>query len=322
MKFLHAVVLFGAAVPCLLAAPAHAQLPAKPIRLVVSVGAGSAPDVIARRLADKLAPQIGQPVMVENRPGVSGILAADHVAKSQPDGSALALAMGSTLAIAPHVYRKLPYDTMKDLTPVVQLGSTPFVLLVNAADPAQNLAQFIARAKASPGSFSFSSFGNGTAAHLIGEELKRVAGIQMLHVPYKTSAIPDLMGGRINASVTDLGSARPFLGGKIRALAVTGPHRYAAYPDIPTFGELGFPSFAAMVGWVGLFVPTGTPGPVVERLAKDIGAVALGDDMRNTMALLGYEPTGQATQAFAQTVRRDHGRWGQLVQDIGGITLD
>lgn len=322
MKFLHTAALLGAAAFCMLAAQAHAQLPSKPVRLVVSVGAGSGPDVIARRLADKLAPQIGQPVMVENKPGVSGILAADQVAKAQPDGSTLALAMGSTLAIAPHVYRKLPYDSMKDLAPVVQLGNTPFVLLVNASDPARTLAQFIAQAKARPGALSYSSFGNGTAAHLLGEELKRAASIQMLHVPYKTTAIPDLVGGRINASISDLGSVRAQLGDKVRALAVTGPRRHAAYPDIPTFGELGFPSFDAMVGWVGLFAPAGTPAPIVERLAKDVAAIALGDDMRNTMALLGYAPTGQPTQAFAQTVRRDHARWGQVVQDIGGITLD
>lgn len=330
MNVLRAVAVAGAAFPLTLAlvlpkpAAAEAPLTTRPIRIVVSLGAGSGPDAIARRIADKLAPAVGQSVLVENRPGVSGILAADNVAKSTPDGSALAFAMGSTIAIAPHVYSKVPYDTLRDLRPVIQVGTTPFVLLVNAADPAKTLAQFIANAKARPDTVSFASFGNGTAAHLMGEELSRVAQIRMVHVPYKTSAIPDVIGGRINASVGDLGTARPHLGagGKLRALAVSGAARNAAFPEVPTFGEQGFPSFDVMVGWVGVFAPAGTPTPVIARLAKEIGAIVNTEDMRTSMALLGYEPTGQASEAFAQIVRRDHDRWGKVVKDIGGIALD
>lgn len=330
MSSIRAVAVVGSVFAIALAlvppkpAAAEAPLSTRPIRLVVSLGPGSGPDAIARRLADKLAPTVGQSVLVENRPGVSGILAADTVAKSSPDGSTLAFAMGSTIAIAPHVYSKVPYDTLRDLKPVIQVGATPFILLVNAADPAKTLAQFIANAKANPNTVSFASFGNGTAAHLMGEELSRVAQIQMVHVPYKTSAIPDLIGGRINASIGDIGTARAHLGtgGKLRALAVSGASRNSAFPEVPTFGEQGFPSFDVMVGWVGIFAPAATPAPITARWAQEVVAILKTEDMRSSMVLLGYEPTGQTNEAFAQIVRRDHDRWGKVVKDMGGITLD
>lgn len=296
------------------AAPAGA-----PVRFIIPLPPGTAQDAMARRLADRMAVLWSRPTVVENKPGASGILATDAVVKSAADGSVLSFTMASTITIAPHTFRKLPYDPLTDLKPVIQVGTTPLVLVVNETNPARTLKEFLDNARKNPGKVSFGSFGNGTSAHLLGEELAAKSGTKLLHVPYKSVATTDLLGGTVDSLISDFGSVRDFLQppARLRVLALTGDHRSREYPNIPTFGEQGFPSLDPMVGWVGVFAPAGMPDAQVERLAKDLTPVVKGEDMQRQMAAFGYEPSGLSGSALRQYVKEDHGRWGAIAKSVG-----
>lgn len=304
------------------AAAAHAQIPASdkpPVRIVIPLMPGSAQDAIARRLAERLAPVWSQTAIVENKPGASGILATDAVVKAPGDGSVLAFTMASTITIAPHTFRKLPYDPMRDLKPVIQVGTTPLLLVVNASNPARTLREFLDAARKNPGKVSFGSFGNGTSAHLLGEELNRKAGVKLLHVPYKSVSTPDLLGGTLDSAITDFGSIREYLRApaRLRVLAVTGSQRNREYPDIPTFGEQGLPSLDPMVGWVGVFVPAGMADTEVARLARDFGRVVGGTELQQLLRSFGYEASGLTGAALKRYVQEDYARWGAIAEAIG-----
>lgn len=295
-------------------------------RIVVTVPPGGGIDTIARRLATKVAPAMGQPVIVENRPGASGVLGVDNIVRSAPDGSSLILAAGSTITVLPHLMKKLPYDAAKDLTPIAQIGVTPLVMLVNADNPAKTVGEFVAAAKARPGTMSYGSYGNGTLGHLIGEAFKHAAGVDLVHVPYKgcAAAINDLIGGQVSAVMCDIGSSAAFLqpGSRLRGLAITGTGRVAAFPSIPNFPEAGYPTLGPLVGWLGIFGPANMPKPLVATLMADFAAVMKTEDMRAALAQIGYEVGDPDPARFARTVRDDTVLWGKLIQSIGGIALE
>lgn len=318
-------VAWAQGAPATLATPGAATL-AKPARIVVTVPPGGGIDTIARRLATRMAPVLGQPVIVENRPGASGVLGVDNIVRSAPDGSSLILAAGSTITVLPHLMKKLPYDAIKDLTPIAQIGVTPLVMLVNSDNPAKTVAEFVAAAKSSPNTMSYGSYGNGSLGHLIGEAFKHAAGVTMVHVPYKgcASAINDLIGGQLSAVVCDVGSAAAFLqpGSRLRGLAITGTHRLVSFPAIPTFPEAGYPTLGPLVGWLGIFGPANMPKPLVAALVKDFADVMKTDDMRTALAQIGYDIGDPSAANFAKTVQQDGVVWGQLIRSIGGITLE
>ena len=299
------------------AQPSGAAKP--PVRLIIPLPPGSAQDAMARRLAERMSVVWAQPTIVDNKPGASGILATDAVVKSPADGSVLSFTMASTITIAPHTFRKLPYDPLRDLKPVIQVGTTPLVLVVNASNPARTLKEFLDNARKNPGKVSFGSFGNGTSAHLLGEELNGKAGVKLLHVPYKTVATTDLLGGTLDSAISDFGSVRDFLQApaRLRVLALTGDHRSREYPDIPTFGEQGFPSLDPMVGWVGVFAPAAMPDAQVEKLAKEFAPIVQGADMQQQLRAFGYDASGLTGSALRQYVQDDYARWGAIAKRSG-----
>ncbi|CAN7780882.1 tripartite tricarboxylate transporter substrate-binding protein [Variovorax sp. LjRoot175] len=307
------------------ATPASATLN-KPGRIVVTVPPGGGIDTIARRLATKVAAAMGQPVIVENRPGASGVLGVDNIVRSAPDGSSLILAAGSTITVLPHLMKKLPYDATKDLTPIAQIGVTPLVMLVNADNPSKTVGEFVAAAKARPGTMSYGSYGNGTLGHLIGEAFKHAAGVDLVHVPYKgcAAAINDLIGGQVSAVVCDIGSSAAFLqpGSRLRGLAITGTGRVAAFPAIPNFPEAGYPTLGPLVGWLGIFGPAHMPKPLVDALTADFANAMKTDDMRTALAQIGYDIGDPDRARFTRTVRDDTVLWGKLIQSIGGIAVE
>ena len=272
----------------------------KTLRLVVPLGAGSAPDAIARRLAENMGAALGRTVLVENRPGNSGFIAGDSVVKSPADGSSLYVTVSSFVVIAPQVYRKVPYNALKDLKPLTQLGSTPIAWSVAANSPIQSLADLIA------------------------EAFSKQAGIQLRHIPYKTSATPDLIGGVVATNLTDLGSVKPYLAkpAKVRTIAITGAKRVPEFPDVPTFHEQGFAQLDAMMGWLGVFAPAGLPAQATAELNAAIASSLKDPKMREAMSTVAYTPTGVAGDAFAQLVQGDHQRWGQVLNAMGGLQLD
>ena len=302
-----------------------AGYPERPIRMVVPYAAGGGVDAIARQVGRKLGDALGQQVMIDNRPGAGAIIGLDAVAKAAPDGYTILFTAGSSMNINPHVYKKLPYNPAKDFQPVAQAGNTPLLLLVNATNPARSLADFNAAAKAKPGSASFGSYGNATTGHLMGVAYAKDAKIELLHVPFKGAApaLTDLMAGQITAVIADLGSSAGLIkGGKVRALAQTGSKRNPALPEVPTFGEAGFPGMAGMTGWLGVFAPAKAPREAVDKLASTLNKVLQEADLKASMAELGYEATGLAGAKFDELVRADTERWGKVVKDMGGITLD
>lgn len=303
-----------------------AAFPSKPIRILVPLAPGGGVDTITRKLGDKLGPALKQPIIIENKPGAAGTLAIDSMAKSPADGHTIALVAGSMIAINPHVLRKMPYDTAKDLVPVAQVGTTPLVLLVNASNPAKTLKEFLAGAKAKPKDASFGSYGNASVGHLLGEAINKAAGVTMIHVPYKgaTPAITDLIGGQVSAVIADFGSARAHIGpgGKLRALALSADKRVAAFPNVPTFGEEGLPQLNSMNGWLGVFAPAKTPKDIVAKLAAEIAKALAADDLKVGLADLGYEATGTGGDKFAEIVKQNTDRWGAVIKSVGGITLE
>ena len=293
--------------------------PAKSVRMVVPFAAGAGSnDIMARLIAQKLAENFGQQFVVDNRPGASGIIGTDIVAKAQPDGYTV-LMMSLTFTVLPSLFSKLPYDTLKDLTPVTMVASAPLMLVVNPSVPAKSVAEFIAYAKANPGKLNFGSGGAGATPHLAGEMLKSMAGIQVTHIPYKggAPALADLVGGQIQFMLENIPGTLPFAkAGKLRALAVTDLKRSPLLPELPTLDESGLKGYQ-IVGWNGLFVPAGTPQSVVNKLhAAVVRALALAD-VKERLAILGADGVGDTPQHFAAFIKADIAKWAQVVKNAG-----
>lgn len=299
--------------------PAAAQAyPAKPIHLVVGYAAGGSTDSVARLLGQKLAEELGQPVIVENKPGAGATIASDYVAKAAPDGYTLFM---STIAntINTTLYKRLSFDFERDFAPVSLVATVPNVLVVNPDVPAKTVKEFIALAKSKPGGINFGSSGSGSSVHLSGELFNMVAGVQLTHVPYKGSApaAVDLMSGQIQAMFDNLSTALPFIkAGKLRALAVTSAERSPAAPDIPTMAEAGLPE-CEVLSWFALVAPAKTPKDIVDRLnAATVKALA-DPAVKQQFAALGADPVSSTPAALADLIKSETAKWAKVVKASG-----
>jgi tripartite-type tricarboxylate transporter receptor subunit TctC len=298
------------------AAVAEDSYPARPLRIVVPFAPGGSTDIVARLIADRLAAAVGQPVVVENRAGAAGNIGAEAVARSAPDGYTLLMATTGVMAINNALYGSIGYDAARDLEPVIFVASITNVLAVPPELPAASVAELIALARREPGKLTFASSGAGSSTHLSAELFKSMAGVEVLHVPYKGSgqALADLMAGRVSMIFDNMPSALPYIkAGKLRALAVTGTKRSPAMPELPTISEAGLPGYESL-SWSGIAVPAGTPKDAVARLNREIGALLGRPDMRQKLAELGAETVGGAPEAFDAHVRAERDKWTQLIR--------
>ncbi|MBX9827731.1 MAG: tripartite tricarboxylate transporter substrate binding protein [Xanthobacteraceae bacterium] len=299
----------------LLAQPAFAQWPERPLKLIVPFAAGSSSDTIARIIGAKLGERLGQQVVVENRVGASTVIGTDAVAKAPPDGYTLGLANTTTHAASAALNANLPFDPVKDFIPVAMIGSSPFVLIAAPQVPAATLAEFVALAKAKPGTLSYASAGTGTLAHLAGELFKRQAGVDVTHVPYRGTAqsMVDLMQGRIELSVSTIPpTLQQIREGKLRALATMSRKRNEMLPDIPTVAEAGVPGCEAGL-WTAIVVPAGTPPAIIRRLNEAALAVAAAADVQQAMKIQGVDPEPGSPEAVAERIRADIVKWKEVV---------
>ena len=293
--------------------------PIKPVRLVVTYTAGGPADIAARALAQKLAEMWGQQVVVDNRAGAGGIIGTELVAKAAPDGYTLLHGTAAGLIINPLLVKKVPYDTFRDFAPVSMVVIVPQLLVTHPALPATTLKELIALAKARPGALNYASVGIGSPNHLGMELLKSMAGIDMVHVPYKgaTPAMADLIAGQVQLAFNGMASVLPQIAsGKMKAIAIGSARRSPAAPDVPTVAEAGLPGFE-YVAWNGNFAPAGTPAALVNRLSADIRKALAAPDVVQRLASLGSEPGGNTPAEFAAYVKADHARWARVVQAVG-----
>jgi len=295
--------------------------PSKPIRYIVPFPPGGSSDLIARVIAPKMSERLGQPIIVENRPGAGGMLGVDVVAKAEPDGYIIGLAAAGALSSNIHLYPKMPFHPEKDLAPITNLAMIPFFLVAHPAQ-ASSIKELIEQAKAKPGALSYGHGGQGSTMHLAGELLNMLAKVNVQSVPYKGSApvSSDVLGGQIPFGVVDVPSAISNVrAGKLRALAVTSRQRIAAAPDVPTFEEAGVPGYEA-VGWFGSVAPAGTPREIIQRLNLETrNALAL-PDVRERVIAAGTEPATTTPEEFAAYIREETKKWGEVVR-AGGIKL-
>jgi tripartite-type tricarboxylate transporter receptor subunit TctC len=314
----------AAALALCAAFPAAAQdWPARPVRIVVPFSPGGVADNSARVIADKLGARLGQQVIVENRAGASGNIGTEAVAKAAPDGYTLLLGFDGTMVINPHVFAKLPFDTLRDFAPVTKLGDATLILVAHPSVPANNLPELIEYSKKQPGGVAYGTSGTGGTPHLAGELLRQRSGANLVHVPYKGGgqAIGDVVGGQIPLVYTAIATAQQYVkAGRLKAIAVSSDKRSSALPDVQTFVEGGQPGFV-VASWTGIFAPAKTPRPIVERLQKEIATVLADPEVRARYATLGIEPVGNPPDRFAEQVRDDLARWEKVVKQAG-IKID
>ncbi len=317
-----AACALAAAIPATIPAAWAQAWPARPVNLIVPFPAGGTTDVLARALGQELSKSLGQPVVVENRPGAGANLGADHVAKAKPDG--YTLLMGAVHhTIATSVYRRLGYDFQKDLAPITVVAVVPNVLVVNPQVPAKTVQELLAQARAQPGKLAYGSNGAGTGQHLIGAQFESMGGVQLLHVPYKGSGplTTDLLGGQIAMSFDTVTPVLPHIkAGKLRALAVTTARRSVALPDVPTLDEAGLKGFD-MGTWFGVLAPASTPREVLARLGADMNRIIESPQFRRKMEEIGAEPIGGSPEQMARQIRDDTDRFARLVKDAK-VALD
>ena len=311
-----AAALITFSVPWCASAVAQERWPVKPVRLIVPFAPGGSTDVIARMVGQKLAVVWGQPVTIENRAGAGGNLGADLVAKAQPDGYTLLLASGS-ITINPQLYKRMPFDTKKDLVPITNVASGPMLVVVPEASPVKNVRELIALAKARPGTINFGSAGVGSQVHLAGENFAYAAGIEIAHVPYKGEAVAytDLIGNQIHMMVGNFAAASALLGnGRLRALAVTSKQRSQQLPDLPTVAESGLPGFEN-TGWFGLLAPAGTPKDIIAQVQRDTVKVLNETDTKARLYVQGMAPVGNTSAEFAKAMDLESVRWATVVKN-------
>ena len=312
-----------ALVAALAAGPAMGQAyPARPVKLVVPFPPGGVTDLVGRVLAQALSKGLGQPVITENRPGGGGAIGVDAVAKALPDGYSIALAPAGSLAISVSL-TKLPYDPLKDLAPISLVATLPFAAVAHPGAGIDSVGELVAKAKRAPGTISFGSVGNGTSPHLAGELFKTMAGIDLVHVPYKGSspALTAVIAGEIPVAFVDLTAALPHIrGGKVRGLATTGARRPAAAADMPTMAEAGVPGYE-IVGWLGLVAPAGAPPQVVQRLNAEARRASTLPEVRERLLAVAVEPMAATPGEFAAFIAAEIPRWARIVQ-ASGAKLD
>lgn len=296
-----------------------ADYPQKPVRLVAAIPPGSPPDVVARVLAERLATALGQPVLVENRPGAIGTIGMNAVAKAAPDGYTLGV-MSLPYTVAPSLLSNIPYDTARDLAPVNLVAVGSHILVVRSSSPIKSVADLIAFAKIKPGEITFASGGNGTPAHLAGELLRQKTGVQIRHVPYKGApeGAAAVLGEQVDMMFAAAVAVAPHIkAGRMRALATSAPHRLATFPDVPTMVELGFSGFEIRE-WQGVVAPAGTPREIIARLAREIAKVTAIPEVKERLTSIGMEAAGQVgPEEFGALIRSEIVRWGKVVRDAG-----
>ena len=291
--------------------------PSKPITLVAVFGPGSASDTICRVIAQPLSAALNESVIVENRPGANGALAAQYVARSAPDGYTLLMGTNSPLSAVPFMMKSLPYDAVKDFTPITRVGSFTLMLVVHPSIPAKNMKELIDYAKDNPGRLSFASA--NTSGIVAGETLKHWAEIDMLHVPYKSPppALQDLVAGRVSMMFTDLTTGLPHVqSGALRALAVTRLHRSSLFPELPTMDEAGVTGFD-MDSWAGIVAPAGTPPEIVTRLNTELRKIIDSPDIKKMLGRVGFEAFSSSPKEMEDTIKVQLGKWGKMIKDAG-----
>jgi tripartite-type tricarboxylate transporter receptor subunit TctC len=300
---------------------AQSDYPNRPLRLIVTVPPGGAADFIARLVGAKVSESLGQPLLVENRGGAGGTIAADAVAKAAPDGYTVLQNSITTHGVGPHLYSKLPYDPVKDFTPVSGLALLPLIMAVNADLPVKSVSELVAHSKTS--NLNFASSGNGGAPHMAAELFKSVTGAPLTHVPYKGSgpAVADLVGGRVQIMFDAAPSLIAHIrSGRLRVLAAASAERNRLLPEVPTFGELGYPKVAVSL-WYGLLAPAGTPKPIVEKLNREVAKALGSPDVREKLLAQGAEPMPGTPEAFASFMQEEMAKWAPVVKQAG-VKLD
>jgi len=312
------------AASALAAMAAHAQeWPQRPVRIIVPFAAGASPDILARIVNDRLSARIGQPLVVENRPGAGGNTGTDQASKATPDGYTFLLSVNAPLVYNTILYKNLPYDPFKDLAPVSLMGRFPMILVVSPSVTAKDAKAFIAEVKANPAGINYASAGAGSPHHLAMELLKTEAGLKMTHAPYRGAApaLADVAGGQVPAMMVDMAAGAGFIkGGKVRPLAVANATRLPQLPDVPTFAELGYKNVEA-AALVGMVAPAATPKDVIASLNKQVVAAINAPDVHKKLVDFGVEPVGSSPEQFAELLKSETARWHKLIRDLG-ITLD
>ena len=297
---------------------AQSSYPSKPIRIVVPYPPGGFNDTLGRTLAAKFTESWGQPAIVENKPGANTLIGSDFVAKSAPDGYTL-LIVAFPFAVTPSLIKNMPYDTMKDFAPVVLAAQSPNILVVNPGLPVKSVGELIALAKSKPDGLSYASTGNGSSNHISMELFKSLAGVKLVHIPYKGSApaVTDLLGGQVHVMFDNAPNVLPQVkAGRLRALAQSGVTRSAIAPDLPTVVEAGVPGYEVMV-WFGLVAPAGTPREVIVKLNNEVLKILAMPDVRERFLAQGVEPMGSTPEQFGEHIRAQMAKWGKVVRDAG-----
>ena len=318
---LSAIALAAAATLPLGAAAPH--YPTKPITIVVPFAAGGTTDILARLVGQHLSTELGQPVVVENKAGAGGNIGAAFAAKAAADGHTLFMGTVGTHAINAALYKKLPYDPIKDFAPLTRVAMVPNLLVAHPSQPFKTVQEMIAYAKANPGKINFGSPGNGASPHLSGELFKSMTKVDMVHVPYKGSApaVSDLLGGQISIMFDNLPSVIPHVrGGKLRAIAISTAKRSADLPDVPTIAEAGVPGYEA-TSWFGLFAPAATPAPVLAKISTALGKVLANAEVKKKIDDQGGEPANETPAEFADFIQKESLKWGKVVKE-SGASLD
>ena len=297
--------------------------PTRPIQFIVPFPPGGGNDTVARAIAQQASPALGQPIVVDNRPGAGGIIGADAAAKAAPDGHTIFLGGVATHAVNPHLHPKLSYDPIKDFAPITLVASAPSVLVVHPSVPARTIADFAAYARANPGKLNYASNGNGSSSHMAAVLYETNAGVKMTHVPYKGvgPALTDLMSGRIELMFNSIVAILPHIqAGKLRALAVTSKSRSSLLPDVPSIAESGWPAYEAG-SWYGILAPAGTPPAIIDRLHREIVKSLKEPEVQKRLAGEGAEVIGSTPQEFAAHIRSELARMGQAIK-AAGIKLE
>jgi tripartite-type tricarboxylate transporter receptor subunit TctC len=311
-----------AVLACLITAPPAAlaqSYPSRPIRIVVPFPPGGGTDIGTRIIAQKLQEAWGQPVVVENKPGAAGIVGTEYASKAAPDGYTLMMGNIGTHAINVSLYKKLPYDPIKDFAPISQVAGLPLFLVVHPSVPANSVKELIALAKAKPGQLNFSSSGAGGAPHVAGELFKNMAGVDIVHIPYKggAPAVVDLLSGQVTMSFATVLESLPHVkAGKLRALAVTSARRSAAMPDIPTMSEAGVPGYES-ISWLGLYAPAGTSKEIVNKISAEAVRIINLAEVKEKLLQQGAEPIGTTPEQLAATLQSDTAKYARIIRDSG-----